>query len=86
MAATRISHSPALHIVATIFATIFVGFGINAILRPLNALEFFEFPAPVSAAERRLVDGLMIIYGVRDIFMGLAIYSAAYLGNRRSLG
>jgi hypothetical protein len=28
----------------------------------------------------------MVIYGVRDIFMGLVIYSAAYFGDRKTLG
>ena len=86
MASLRFSHSRSLLITANVFATIFVGFGINAILRPLNALEFFEFQALASTANKNLIDGLMIIYGARDIFMGLSIYSAAYFGNRKSLG
>ncbi|KAF8956417.1 hypothetical protein BDZ97DRAFT_1851855 [Flammula alnicola] len=28
----------------------------------------------------------MVIYGARDVFVGLAIYSAAYFGERKSLG
>ncbi|RDB15824.1 hypothetical protein Hypma_003688 [Hypsizygus marmoreus] len=85
MATSRFSQSPSLPIAASVFATIFVGFGINAILRPQNALEFFEFEAP-AASDKKVVDGLMIIYGARDIFMGLAIYSATYFGDRKSLG
>jgi hypothetical protein len=86
MATSSFSQSPSLRIAATIFATIFVGFGINGILRPRNALEFFGFEAPSSAADKKLVDNLMVIYGARDIFMGLAIYSAAYFGDRKALG
>jgi hypothetical protein len=86
MATSSFSQSPSLCIAASVFATIFVGFGINAILRPLNALEFFEFEAPASASDKKLVDNLMVIYGARDIFMGLAIYSTAYFGNRKALG
>ena len=86
MATSSFSQSPSLRIAASVFATIFVGFGLNGILRPRNALEFFEFDPPASAADQKLVDSLMIIYGARDIFMGLAIYSAAYFGNRKSLG
>jgi hypothetical protein len=81
-----ISQSPFLHIAASVFATIFVGFGVNAILRPDNALTFFEWEAPTAASDKNLVDSLMIIYGVRDVFMGLAMYSAAYFGNRKALG
>lgn len=55
-------------------------------LRPRNALEFFEFEPPASASDKKLVDSLMVIYGARDIFMGLAIYAAAYFGDRKALG
>lgn len=86
MATSSFSQSLSLRIAASVFATISVGFGINAILRPLNALTFFEFETPASASDKKLVDNLMVIYGARDIFMGLAIYSAAYFGDRKTLG
>ena len=86
MATSSFSRSSSLRIIASVFATISVGFGINAILRPDNALEFFELKAPASAPDKKLVDILMMVYGVRDIFMGLAIYSAAYFGDRKALG
>ncbi|KAL8830098.1 MAG: hypothetical protein Q9191_001622 [Dirinaria sp. TL-2023a] len=86
MATTKISQSPYLNIAATIFASIFLGFGINAIIRPRNALEIFEFEPPASAADRDLVDSLIVIYGARDIFMGVAMYAAAYFGTRKTLG
>lgn len=86
MATSSFSQSPSLRIAASVFATIFIGFGINAIIRPGNALKFFEFEAPASILDKKLVDNLMVIYGARDIFMGLAIYSAAYFGDRKTLG
>lgn len=86
MAPSALSQSPSLRIAASVFATIFIGFGLNAIARPQNALEFFEFQAPASAPDRELVDSLMVIYGARDIFMGLAIYAATYFGDRKALG
>ena len=82
-----ISRSPILLLVAAAIGTIFLGFGLNAILRPAHALTFFEFARrPVSAADQQLVDSLMIIYGARDIFMGLAINAAAFFGSRKTLG
>ncbi|KAJ7281983.1 hypothetical protein C8J57DRAFT_1448579 [Mycena rebaudengoi] len=80
------SQTPGLIIAANVFATIFTGFGVNAMLRPRAALEFFPFKAPVSAAEQNVLDGMVIIYGARDIFMGVALYIAAYSGNRITLG
>lgn len=66
-------------------ATIFLGFGINGILRPRNALEIFEFEPPASALDKKRVDNLMVLYEARDLFMGQTIYSAAYFGNRKTL-
>lgn len=86
MATSRLSHSPYLRIAASIFATIFLGFGINAMLRPQNALAIFEFEPPASASDKKLVDSLMVIYGARDVFMGLAISSATYFGDRKTSG
>jgi hypothetical protein len=81
-----LSQSSALSIVANVFGTVSIGFGINAILRPVSALSFFEFQPPASAADSKLVNSLMVVYGVRDIFWGLVIYIAAYFGNRKTLG
>lgn len=70
-----LSHSSSLLLAARVFGTIFVGFGINAIVRPESALAPFELEVP--GAARELVDKLMVIYGVRDIFMGVAMWAAA---------
>ncbi|EEP75417.1 predicted protein [Uncinocarpus reesii 1704] len=86
MATSRLSQSPSLRIAASITAAIFVGFGVNAILRPDHALTFFEFAPPAAPADRKVVDGLMAVYGARDIFMGLAMYSALWFGTTKSLG
>ncbi|RJE16793.1 integral membrane protein, partial [Aspergillus sclerotialis] len=81
------SPSLPLKLASTAIGTIFIGFGINAILRPQHALSFFEFDYPVANgdATKTLIDNLMLIYGVRDIFMGLVIYIAAR-GNKKVLG
>lgn len=63
-----------------------MGFGINAILRPDQALTFFEFEPPTGSADHKMVNSLMVVYGVRDIFMGFAIYTAGNCGTRRALG
>ena len=79
--------SNALRLASNVFATIFIGFGINAILRPKSGLSFFELPYPTfSPAQKQLADALLAVYGVRDIFMGLAMYAVAYCGDRKTLG
>lgn len=61
-----------------------MGFGINAMLRPEHALTFFEFEPPT--VDKQLVKDLMVVYGARDIFMGVAIYAAAYFAHPKALG
>jgi hypothetical protein len=80
------SQSPSLSLLTAVMGIIPISFGINAILRPEHALTFFEFEPPVAPRDRSLVDNLMIVYGVRDIFMGLAVYAAGFFGTRKSLG
>ena len=82
----HISQSTALSIAANVFGVIFIGFGINAIIRPVHALTFFEFDMPALPADRKVVESLSIVYGVRDIFMGLAINISAYYGQRKAAG
>ncbi|EJD37911.1 putative integral membrane protein [Auricularia subglabra TFB-10046 SS5] len=86
MSSSRTSSPLTLRIAATAFGTLGVAFGVNAILRPAHALTFFEMMPPTSATDRRVVDALMAVYGVRDIFMGVATYAAAYYGHRKALG
>jgi hypothetical protein len=86
MASSSLSSSPLL-IAASVFGTIFVGFGINAIFKPASAISFFELGLPLTAsADSKTVEALLVVYGIRDIFMGLAIYATAYFRNRNALG
>ena len=81
-----LSQSSILRTVAVASATVCIAFGINAFVRPEHALTFFEWEPPTNPADKKMVDSLMAVYGARDIFMGLAIYSAAFLGTVKSLG
>lgn len=82
-----LSQLPGLNLAAHLFAAIGVGFGVNALIRPENALSFFEFNLPAAGSEHALlVNSLLAVYGIRDIFMGLAIFFAAIWGTKKSLG
>jgi hypothetical protein len=81
-----LTNSTCLFIAGSLFGTICVSFGVNGIVRPQHALTFFEFDYPSTASEQILVDRLMIVYGARDIFMGIAIYATTYYSNRKALG
>ena len=75
-----------LRLISSAFAAVSIGFGINAFYNPASALSFFELDYPATNSNRALVDALLAVYGVRDIFMGIALWAAAYYGTRRTLG
>ncbi|KAF9068582.1 hypothetical protein BDP27DRAFT_1223952 [Rhodocollybia butyracea] len=82
-----LSQSPSLRFVASVFGTIWVAFGVNAILRPDHALTFFEFEPPVGAAEKKLVDSLRGSLCVYACIHGLAgAFTGAFTGDRKTLG
>ncbi|KAK4243453.1 hypothetical protein C7999DRAFT_36214 [Corynascus novoguineensis] len=80
------SQFSALYLGAHAFAAIATGFGVNAILHPTQALTFFGIAKPTASADAIAVDSLMAVYGARDIFMGVAIWAAAFCGTPKSLG
>ena len=86
MATSKLSQSSSLPIAASVIGTIFLGFGIKFCLQPSSSIPFFEFKAPTSTPDQKIADALTLLYAVRDIFMGVAIYAATYFGNRKSLG
>jgi hypothetical protein len=47
---------------------------------------FFELQYPTTKKEQKMVDLLSIVYGVRDVFMGVAMCATAYYGSREALG
>ena len=85
-----LSASPYLPMAAGLLATVFIGFGLNAILKPALGLTFFALPypstGPLAAPHKATIDALSAVYGVRDVFMGVAIYAAAYYGSSQALG
>jgi hypothetical protein len=71
--------------ISGLIGTIPLGFGINALIRPEHAITFFN-NSSMPTANRSFVDALLMIYAIRDIFMGIAIYATAYYGSKRALG
>ncbi|GAA6050844.1 hypothetical protein JCM3770_005735 [Rhodotorula araucariae] len=73
-------------IVSVLSATLFIGFGVNALARPWHAITFFGLDLPSQPAASRAVHALIVAYGARDVFMGASMYVAALYGGRRPLG
>ena len=82
----KLSEASWLRLIAGIYGTIFIGFGINCMLRPVSALSFFEWEMPSLPSSRHLIEQIMIIYGIRDVFMGVALYATAYYRATKACG
>ncbi|KAK5059876.1 hypothetical protein LTR84_009759 [Exophiala bonariae] len=80
------AHSHTFIIAAAAIGTIFIGFGLNGMLRPEQALSFFGFDPPALLQDKKVVNALVVVESARDVFMGLAIYAASYHGHRKALG
>jgi hypothetical protein len=84
MSSTPLSSSPKLIYAALTIGTIFLFFGINAILRPSTAITFFaNFPptsttTSASTSERTKVHTLLTAEGIRNIYNSLTIYLIAF--------
>lgn len=83
----RLSESPRLRLVAYLFAIGSFAYGSIAIFKPSMSLEFFGFQYPAkSDSSRTIIDALMLIYGIRDIYMGVAMLAAAYYKHSKMIG
>jgi hypothetical protein len=80
------SRSPVITAVTCVLAVIRTAFGLDAMLRPRYGLTYFNFQPPTDEAARDMIYSLTIVLGVRDVFMGTAMYATAILGSPRALG
>ncbi|KAK0746716.1 hypothetical protein B0T18DRAFT_412272 [Schizothecium vesticola] len=83
------STSPALLYTSHAISLTFLAFGLNALLNPSSALSFYLLAPPSAStppSDAQAVHSLLAAYGVRDIFMGLSLFSAGLFGTSKSLG
>lgn len=84
MSSQPLSTSPKLIYAAVTIATIFLLFGLNAILRPSSAITFFaNFPpttqnTPGLISERTKTHTLLTAEGIRNIYISFTIYLIAF--------
>lgn len=55
-------------------------------INPQSALGFFELPYPLLQDQQNIINALLIVYGARDIFMGVSIFATAFFGRTPALG
>ncbi|KAL1601572.1 hypothetical protein SLS60_006487 [Paraconiothyrium brasiliense] len=81
-----LSTSPILRIPATFFGIVFLGFGVAYTLYPRAAYPTIGLPSPTTPRDAEIVDAIMVLFGAKDLFVGLSILAATWLGNRKVAG
>jgi hypothetical protein len=82
-----LSKHPAIKYVSTLFSTIFVGFGLTYVLYPRTGYSLYGFSnEPTSAHDWAVVERVMILYGVKDLFIAAAIFASTWFGTTKSAG
>lgn len=73
---------------AALVGAIATGFGINAVLRPVNAMTWFEIAPPPNGErwDEEFFQLILPVYGSRNILIGLTIILAAYNRHSQILG
>ncbi|KAK6836128.1 hypothetical protein PG987_006623 [Apiospora arundinis] len=61
-------------------------FGLKALVTPASALVGAGLPSGTTAADQSLAKGLMRIYGVRNVVIGLTLAQFWYRGHREAQG
>ncbi|KAJ4287664.1 hypothetical protein N0V90_012367 [Kalmusia sp. IMI 367209] len=79
-----LSTHPALRVLSTVFGTIFLGFGVAYTLYPRAAFSSIGLPSPTTPRDADIMDAVITLFGAKDLFVGVAIHAALWMGNRKS--
>ncbi|KAH7116128.1 hypothetical protein B0J11DRAFT_618495 [Dendryphion nanum] len=74
-----------LSLSGALFGTILLAFGANYLLRPYAAYSTFGLPYVSHAADQEIVNSFCRLFGVKDVFVGVSLYTATFFGSRRTL-
>ena len=78
---------PALRLLSTLFSLIFLVIGLTYILSPRTGFALYGFSTtPTTPSDWALMQRIMILYGAKDVFVGVAIAATTWFGTRRSAG
>lgn len=81
-----LSRHPVLPWVSTFFGTVCFGFGVAYVFYPRPAFATFGFPYPETPADLELMDAVIRLFGMKDLFVGFAIWMATWGGSRKLAG
>lgn len=79
-----LSTHPILRLPATLFGLIFLAFGTAYTFYPRAAYSTIGLPSPTTTQDAELVDAIITLFGAKDLFVGVAILAATWLGSGRS--
>lgn len=83
----KLSHLPALRYLSTLSSLIFLAFGATYMTAPRVGFSLFGFSTtPTTPADWATMERVMILYGAKDIFVGVAIAATTWFGTRKSAG
>lgn len=77
---------PLLKALSTLFGTIFLAFGLSYTLYPRAAYPTIGLPSPTTPRDAAIMDAVMTLFGAKDLFVGVSILAATWVGNRRVAG
>ncbi|KAF1966397.1 hypothetical protein BU23DRAFT_560207 [Bimuria novae-zelandiae CBS 107.79] len=80
---------PLLRFLATLFGTIFLGFGFSYTFFPRRAYASIGLPALSSSTtslDAEILDAVITLFGAKDVFVGVALLVTTWVANRRVAG
>ncbi|KAH8795921.1 hypothetical protein DL96DRAFT_1646380 [Flagelloscypha sp. PMI_526] len=81
-----LSSSPYVLLACNSIAAFATAAGINFVVRPTQLLPVWGLRLPTDPNDRKTVKTLATVFGIRDIFMGAAMFAVAHSGNMDCLG
>ena len=83
----RLSTHPSLRYLSTLASLLFLAVGTTYILSPRTGYALYGFStAPTTPADWAVLERVMVLYGAKDVFVGVAIAATAWCGTRKSAG
>ncbi|KAF1831698.1 hypothetical protein BDW02DRAFT_474587, partial [Decorospora gaudefroyi] len=79
-------HHRLLPYTTTLLSTIYLSLGATYMFNPRAGFSLFGFSHSPSGAEWPLLSHIMVLYGAKDVFMGLAILVSMCCGTRTCTG
>ncbi|OSS48109.1 hypothetical protein B5807_06632 [Epicoccum nigrum] len=83
----KLSTHPCLPYLSSLCSLIFLAFGATYILSPRTGYTLYGFSSgPATPSDWAIMERIMVLYGAKDVFVGVAIACTTWVGTRKSAG